>query len=265
MPPLFFFDAAAQAQWEQERPARPTFPAHWRAHVAQTDPAAAAAWDALPDQIDDALSLFAESVDVRHAARAVPGLTRVAAALAPDHRGSQQVADLLAVPDDEIIVAIYPEARAGMRARVRGIAEVGRLEGLLAEAFGVAPVGGLSGRSHMIFRDDEAGRTDDFEARFRLLRPTALGPDGSVPTGLRGVGHWLWANDRLADIPAEDGERIVLLGEPAFASTREPSAGPPLLVGELTVLEVMTETAVVRWLEGRTGNVIAGHTIRAAA
>ena len=233
VPPLFFFDAAAQSQWDVVRPARPTFPDPWANEVAESDPVAAYAWNKLPDLLDDTLSLCGASANVRHAARAIPGLTRAATQLATDHKRVKQFADMLAVPDDAVVVAVDPAMKIGLRVSVRGVARVGQLHRLLADAF---------------WADSNTA------SRFQLYRPTALGSDGRVREGVGGIGDCLWPGDSLTDIPAENGERIVLLGQAPFQSHGD-TVGPTSLVDEeVDILEVMSREAVGWWLEHRMRN-----------
>ena len=57
------------------------------------------------------------------------------------------------------------------------------------------------------------------EARFQLFKSSAVRSDGSVPPGFRGCDHWLWGTAPLATVPRIDGERVVLLGAPAYRAT----------------------------------------------
>jgi len=59
------------------------------------------------------------------------------------------------------------------------------------------------------------------EVRFQLFKPSAVRPDGSAPAGFTGSDHWLWPQQPLASVPRIDGERVILLGEPAFRTTWE--------------------------------------------
>ena len=241
VPPLFFFDATAQSRWDIIRPVRPTFPDPWAENVAESDPVAAYAWNKLPDLLDDTLSLCGACANVRHAARAVPGLTRAATRLATDHRRVKQFADILAVPDDAVVVAVDPEAGSGLRVILRGVARVGQLHRLLADAFWA---------------------DSDTASRFQLYRPAALGSDGRVRDGVSGIGDCLWPGDLLSDIPAEKGERIVLLGRSPFPCHFDTIDHTSLIDEELDILEVMSREAVGRWLEHRVGTGISPLTSR---
>jgi hypothetical protein len=163
-PAAFFFDPARQAQLEAARPAPPDPFAEVAALVAAE------------------LPLLLDSVEVRRTARAVPGLARAAAALAPRCGAARDLADLLAVPDDEVFLALDPRAGTGARVYLRGAAEVAHLYRLLAPA------------------------------AVQLFAPAALAADGTLPAGFAGCGHWLWPTQALAAVPRVNGTRVVLIG-----------------------------------------------------
>src|SRR5437763_14517019 len=115
-PPVFFFDPVRQAECNAARGAPDRSPGTGRLAglVAAELPA-----------------LFA-SVEVRRAARAIPGL-REAAARVP---AAKALADLLAVPDDETVLVLHPRLRTGLRLFVRGVADVAQFHLLLLDAAG---------------------------------------------------------------------------------------------------------------------------------
>jgi len=244
VPPLFFFDQRAGRAAEPA--ARPRFPDPYAAAVARRRPAAARAWADLGDLTADALTLLAGAVEVRRAARAVPRLRAAAAALAPDHPGCRHLAGVLAIPDDEVILALHPAARAGWRVRLRGVADVAQFHVLLADAVTGAPARGFlagprpDGRVADAYRDSPVDPAADVAtARFQLYRPAALRPDGTLPPPFRAAELWLWGHESPADVPAVGGERVVLLGDPPYPRAWPAGRRFPLIRGELEVLEVL--------------------------
>jgi len=229
-PPVFFFDPARQAQLEADR--RPAAGPDRFADLA-------AAIDAeLPE-------LFA-SVEVRRAARAVAGLSEAAAALAPRLPAARDLADLLAVPDDEAVLVLDPATRTGLRLVVRGVADVDQFQLLFVDVLagdGWLPGPPLPARLRAACRDADpvipAGVPMVAEARFQFLRPSAVRPDGSVPAGFRGSDHWVWGHQSLASVPRIDGERVLLLAEPAFPRTWEIGRRFPAMAAELRLLQVL--------------------------
>ena len=93
--------------------------------------------------VDDLLTVLASSAEVRHTARAVPGLREATQTLAAEHPKAQQIAAILAVPDDEVVRVIHPAARAGFQVLVRGVANVEQFHALLADAVTGDPAHGL--------------------------------------------------------------------------------------------------------------------------
>jgi hypothetical protein len=242
-PPVFFFDPARQAQLEAAR--RP---------VAEPDRFAA-----LSALIAAELPGLFASVEVRRAARAVAGLWEATAALAPRLPAAKDLADLLAVVDDEPVLVIDPATRTGFRLFVRGVADADQFQLLFLDA--VVGEGWLSGpplpaRFRDACRDADpvipAGVPMVAEVRFQFLRPSAVRPDGSVPGGFRGSDHWLWGHQALSGVPRVDGERVLLLCEPAFRQTWEVERRFPAMPAEVRLLHALSPFQVA----DRLGRVV---------
>jgi hypothetical protein len=246
-PPVFFFDPARQSEYEAARRSIP----------------------ALPDRLADVAErigselpgLFA-SVEVRRAARAVAGLREAAAALAPELPAAKELAHLLAVPDDESVLVLDAADRTGYRLFVRGVADADQFQLLLLEALGEE--GLLSdpppARFAAACRDTDtvtpAGVPMVAEARFQFLRPSALRPDGTVPAGFRGSDHWVWGHQPLASVPRVDGERVLLVTEPAFRRAWEVERWFPAMAAELRLLDVLGPFQVTERLGRITGRPV---------
>jgi hypothetical protein len=213
-PPAFFFDPRRQADLDAARP-------------PDADPHAD-----LSARIGAEMPGLCASAEVRHVARAVPGLAAGAAALAPTCRAAADLAALLAVPDDEVFAVLRPGTRTGFRLAVRGVAEVGQFLALMAAA------------------------TGDPVARFQVYTPAALGPDGELPTGFGGCDHWLWPEAPLAAVPRVGGERVVLLGPAAFRAAGEVGGRFPGMPADVRVLEVLNPFRVVDRLARLTGRPV---------
>jgi hypothetical protein len=229
-PPVFFFDPARQAQLE----------------AAHRSPAGPEQFAELSAAITAELPALFASVEVRRAARTVAGLREAAAALAPQLPAAKDLADLLDVPDDETVLVIDPATRTGFRLFVQGIADADQFQLLLVDA--IAAEGLLSGpplpaRFRTACRDADpvipAGVPMVAESRFQFLRPAALRTDGSVPGGFCGSEHWVWGHQPLSSAPRIDGERVLLLCEPAFRRTWEVERRFPSMPAELRLLQVL--------------------------
>jgi hypothetical protein len=243
---LFFFDRRRQAELEAVRPA-----------VASTDPFAE-----LSTRIATELPALCASVDVRQAARGVEGLRSAAATLAPRCPAARDLAELLAVPDDEVVTVLHLKLRIGLRLVVRGIADIGQFHILLGNAADdVLPGSPVPSRFVAACREANptiaAGVPMVAEARFQMYAPAALRTDGTLPEGFGGSDHWLWPHTLLSSVPRIDGERVVLLGPPAFRQTWEVTRRFPALPANVRLLEELNAFRVAERLGKLTGTPIA--------
>jgi hypothetical protein len=193
-PPAFFFNPARQAELETARAAPP----------GQADEHTALITAELP--------FLLASVELRRVARAL-GLAAPARALAPRCAAARDLADLLAVPDDEVFLALAPAERTGVRLYLRGAADVAQLHRLLAPL--VPP------------RD------------FQLFAPAALRSDGTLPHGFDGCASWLWPSQPLCCIPRVNGERVVLIGPATVRPAPNVEPRFPLLSAECEAIETL--------------------------
>jgi hypothetical protein len=232
VPLLHFFHKPAQRELERFRERQPK--------PAGIDPA-------LEDLIEDAMMLLTESLDVRRTARATAGLMEAAAAVP----AAKPLTDLLRMPEGEAIRVIHPAAGTGYRLLTFGVATVNQFHTLYADRIrrpGSRPSPDAVRAAGEV--DPLAGEAFD-RTRVRFLRPAALQTDGTLPDGFRASDHWYWGSESLAEFPLENGERLVLADEPAFAETRPVERMFPRLAGDVEVLEVMARGEVEAWLRRR--------------
>jgi hypothetical protein len=232
-------------------PVRSPEPPGFVAVVARRYPVEAAAWDRLPDLAAD-LEADLTAADVRRAGRAVRGFREAVAGLAADSPAVARLAGLLAIPDDDIVLVIHPEAGAGWRIRPTGVADVAQFHVLLAAKVPADLPGGArpSPAAVAAYRAGRPAPLDPPEAtpRFQLFRPQALGPNGRLPDGVSGCGDWLWGTRPLAAVPAVDGERVVLLGRPVVASGWDAVPKFPGVPAALDVIQELSAPEVDDWL-----------------
>jgi hypothetical protein len=171
----------------------------------------------------------------------VDGLRAAAEALAPHCPAAKDLAELLAVPDDETVLVLHPERRTGLRVAIRGIADVGQFHVLTADAM---PGVGMPERFVAACRDVSPAAPGGVpmvaDARFQFYGPKALTAGGTLPAGFAGCEHWLWPQMPVAAVPKANGERVVLLGPPAFRMTWEVTRRFPAMPAELRVLDVLS-------------------------
>jgi len=253
VPALFFSDDSAQREWRAKQAPAQEFPQPYIALLSEAFPKLADAWNRLPDLLDDALALLAESPDVRRMARAVPGL-RAAAASIPQ---AAELAGVLAMPEEEVWLVIHPAARAGYRVVLEGVADIAQLHVLLSDALTGDPSAGyLTGRRPT---DEVFAACSDTAwiegvvatARFQFYRPEALRPDGTLPEGFAGSDDWYWGTESLGSIPQEKGERILLIGEPVLPKAWEVSRRFSRIAARADVVEVLPQAEVERRLRER--------------
>jgi hypothetical protein len=244
-PPLFFFDGQRQRDLIASRPAIETI------------------CDPLHERLAREMAALCGSVEVRQAARAVTGLRDAAAALP----FAQPLAELLAVPDDETVLVIHPRRRLGYRFTVRGIATVNQFHLLMLPAIEES----LPTRFVAACRDANpsipAGVPMLAELPFQCFRPAGVQSDGSVPAGFSGVDHWLWGWEPLAAAPRIDGERVILLGDPAYPQTWDVERKYPAMAASAELQDVLSPFQVAERLSriaGRTVPVQLPHVRQAA-
>jgi hypothetical protein len=245
-PAVFFFDRRRQAEYEVASPPAP-----------QADPFAE-----LSSRITAELQMLFASVELRQVARAVTGLRSSAEMLASQCAAAGELAAILAMPDDEVVTVLHPLLRTGFRFVVRGVADIGQLSILFADAASEQlPGAPVPRRFVAACRDVDsvsaAGVPMVAESRFQMYMPTALRADGTLPSGLGGCDHWLWPSTPLANVPRIEGERVVLLGPPAYRATWENSRRFPAMMADVRLLDVLNPFRVAERLGTITGTTVS--------
>ena len=227
-PAVFFFDAKRQAELEAARPA----------------PEAIDPFAELAPRITAEVAALCASPEVRRVARATPGLREAARALAPACAAARHLAELLAVPDDEVVTVLHPALGVGFRCVASGVADAGQFHVLMLDAAAdLLPGPRPMQRFVTAYRDanptSAAGVAMLAEGRFQICAGGALRAGGTLPDGFGGSDHWLWPHTPLAAVPAVGGERIVLLGPPAYRATWEVARRFPALPADLRLIEAL--------------------------
>lgn len=249
-PPLFFFDRTAQAERERARPIPVAFPDPYLPEVAARLPAAAAAWHALPDLLDDVLTVLPASVGCRRVGRATAGLRRAAETVGKYVPAAQELAELLAVPDEEVLLVVDVDRWTATRVLLTGIADIHQLMILLADE--------LPQRRRPDPRLSAAYRDAPVEpdaatavAPFQLLRPAALRQDGTLPQGFAASDHWYWGPEAAGTLPRENGERVVLLTAATVPHSWDVGRRFPRMAGRIEFVESLSRSAVSAWFRAR--------------
>lgn len=254
-PPLFFF--------------RPHGPAEWHLDdIRDIDPALARVGRELFAMVGDVLPELCREAKVRHAARAIRGLVESATRLESRHPAAAELAAVLRVADDVVVRAIHPGARVGFRLLARGIADVAQFHVLLANAVaGILPGPRPNADAVAAYSRGWRGTGEPpiASARFQFFDLAGLRADGSLASGFAGSDHWIWGHEPLAKLPAIDGERIVLLGEPAYPAEWEAIRTAAGVSADVECLEVMSANSVDAWLAARIGRPVSRPQLAAAA
>jgi len=213
----------------------------------------------LPSLIAEASRVLTASVQVRHMARAVPGLQVVARSFATFCPELQNLAAILDVPDDVIVRVINPFALVAIRIRCQGISLLGELQRYLAECLGVGSrqsvisdflpdMGAVAGDAFGNHPDD-----DSVELLFQCYDWTGIRADGRWPAGFAGVDRWLWEWCRLSELPRVDGERILVIGPPVYPRRWLAPAGLPIVTRQVQVLQRYSAVEVRAWIAENLG------------
>jgi hypothetical protein len=254
VPRLFFFDRDGQTGQPAARTKANRLPEPYLPQVSNARPADRLNWNLLPALLDDALTLLPASTVIRRAARSLDGLVEAAGRVADHLPAAAELAELLAVPDDQVILAIHPEARFGIRTQMTGVADVHQLHALLSDLIPTDRAPGSRPDSRIVaaYRNaDPDPSADVMTARFQFYAVGALQPNGTLPDGFAGTDHWIWGDRSPAEIPMQNGERVVLLGDAVYTETWPVGRKLPRLPAGLDVVEVLTRSDVERWLAAR--------------
>jgi hypothetical protein len=212
--------------------------------AARTHPDLALAWADLDRLVEDAFAKAAASAVARQIARAMPDLRTRLHALASVHPKCRQLLDLLSITDDEVIRVIIPHEGRGWRVLVRGLADLGQFQLLIADAVENNPP---DPRLVDAYRFDAVDpNCAAATIRWQFYLPSALQPDGTLPAGFDGAEHWLWESQPLLAVPLVNGERLLYAGSPAYPRQWLVGRKFAAVAGELEVLETMTTAAALR-------------------
>ncbi|CAN5605376.1 hypothetical protein BH11PLA2_BH11PLA2_06290 [soil metagenome] len=202
----------------------------------------AMAWAELTDHIDDAFTVLAASADLRHLARAMPGLQAQLKLLGSNHAKCLALGELLEVADDEVVTVHFPRHRSTYCVRVSGIADVSQFHILLADVipFVRRPDPRLVDAYRFEAVDHER---DTATAVFQFYRPEALQADGALPESFSSSEHWVWGHEKLNSLPIVDRCRVLYADNAVYARQWVVGRKFASVAGELEVLEVISESS----------------------
>ncbi len=223
-----------------------------REQLAPQMPQQNAAWGALDQFWPPAIAVFSFSPQSRASARHLKDL---AARISYRHDGGHWLKLMLAVLDNEPIIAIEPQTKLGVVGRISGVALNFQLNVLLMDSF---PKSGFW-RRRRVPRPvaDTARGLGPQETRhtvsgvWNLYTWEAIQPGLTLPDpGAQGASqNWVWNEGTPADIPVFEGHRVVLLGPPSYQRTWSSQRMFNHLPADLAIERKLTQDEVKQWLE----------------
>jgi hypothetical protein len=218
-------------------------------------PELARAWKSLYGYCMASIALLSASSLLRRQARQNQALLDNALALENGHEHVGFLVRLLRELDEELLV-LHPALCRGFRVRISGVVSNYQLHTLIAnQLVGDPAAGWLPGerpRPEVVAAERDAPRDQPAPCAVGLFEMVSWNglraPGDGVPYALDPRQRVL--NDRPpADIPAFEGTRVVLLGDPVERITWEAVRLLEGLQPDLTVIEVLEPAEVKRWLE----------------
>jgi hypothetical protein len=240
------------------------------------DPQGVHAYIALDQWCYPTIACLTREPSLRADARQISGFAETADRLnqVSESGGAFFLSKLLIILDDEPLLVLHPETKKGFRCHMGGIADNFQLHTLLMDAL-IAPetnasssgglTGGLPGQRPnpvwaTIARGDGPQEADHgVTGAWNLYNWTALDRNGRLPgsadddadsgdAGFMGMAHWIWNEGTPADIMPFEGQRIVLLGPPAYQRSWNCARLFDALPAYVRVEELLTPQAVEAWL-----------------
>lgn len=222
-----------------------------REQIAPRMPQQHAAWEALEQFWRPAIAVFSVSAEARASAR---HLREVAAQISEYHEAGHWLCLMLAVLDDEPILAIEPRTTLGILGRISGVVVNFQLNVLLMDGF---PRSGFLPRRRVRRRVVDIARgcgpqesNDIVTGVWDLYTWQAIHPELTLPTaaGWDSSDHWIWNEGTPDDIPVFEGRRVILLGPPSYRRTWKSQRMFDNLQAKLEIERKLRKDEVRNWL-----------------
>lgn len=225
-----------------------------RAVYATTHPQGFAAWQALSLMLLPTMAVLARGMEFREQARANADLVAGIEALRERNREADFVAQTLSFTDGMELVVLHPGEGKGFRVELEAVHTLAHLFTLLqGELIGGEHLAGPPPDPEVMALATGEKAPESLlrdEARFHFYPWNAMGADGTLDPIL---GLFLGVEALPQDIPEFEGERILILGPPAFAGRSWDSNFFANIHDSLRsaarVIEVLTPEEVQRRLE----------------
>ncbi len=221
------------------------------ANVAESHPRDAAAWKSMPSRCLAAVACLTRSRSLRRKVRENGKIKKAAAPLADAVAEVAFLVQVVEILDDEPLVVLHPQHRAGFRVVTRDVATNAELLVLLADALigsskkGLLPGSRPSARAIAMVKNEAGGKG----------KPAVVTPPWDLlawdegATDPREHHHGLSLDGIPADIPRLRKERVVVLREPDHAHALELEPTFVALRPALRVAERLEADEVARFLD----------------
>jgi hypothetical protein len=223
-----------------------------RQQMARALPSENAAWRALHQFWRPAIAVFSVNPSARAEAR---GLRDLATKIADHHAGGHWLQVMFSVLNNEPVLAIEPQTRLGILARMSGVVDNFQLNVLLMDTF---PRSGILARRRVPKRvaDVACGlgpqQTDDtVTGVWNLYTWRAIESGLSLPdtSDYAGIACWVWNEGSPQDIPVFEGFRVILLGRASYSRSWGCQRMFDKLPASLEVERRLTKGEVTDWLQ----------------
>ena len=211
-----------------------------------------AAWKALEHFWRPAIAVFSRSPESRASAR---HLREFAAKISDYHEAGHWLQLMLAVLDDEPIVAIEPKTALGILGRISGVVDNFQLNVLLMDAF---PKSGFFARRRVPQAVADVARGNGPQQSHHTVtsiwnlytwEAIETGMALPDPSDYALSDHWIWNEGTPDDIPALDGRRVVLLGPASYPRSWQSQRMFDKLPARLEIERTLTKDEVNDWLQ----------------
>lgn len=208
------------------------------------------------------ISHLAHSKKLRAQARSIPELLDQSNELDAASYGTRSfLSKMLLVLDDASLLVLDSDQNKGYRAKISGIADNFQLHTvLMGRLFGDPAEGWIDAEG---FDMDQIRRamtevcdksSPIIQGAFNLWNWSGVLPDGKLPSlkgqdQSNGFEHWIWNEGVPADIATFEGERIVILGPPAYERSWRGGLIFNGMQPEFVVREKLSEEAVKQWFQ----------------
>lgn len=226
---------------------------NYREVVKKKKPRGWVAWDSLRSRCLAAVATLSRSAKLRaEMQKSRQDLMKALEPLEDEVEEAGFVSQVMRVLGDQTMLAIHPEQRRGFRVEVKEVTTNLELFVLLSDAIvGDAKKGLISGRRPNA-RAVAALKNPDYEPKtppevvlsWHLSNWTAIAPDGSLPEAATDkhdrYDTWIWFEGVPLEIPAFEGERVILFHKPIMPRTLEVEGSFSALIPQVRLKEKLT-------------------------